>query len=84
VPQKAPATEPKRPSPPPKQAPSDNPLKPPAPEQEALHPMGTPHVGPAQVISSKAHVPLVREIPGRHTSQVKRANWQRNINRKIP
>ena len=46
--------------------------------------MGEAHVGPAQVISSKAHVPLVRELPGRHRSQVKRANWQRNINRKIP
>jgi len=35
-------------------------------------------------MSDKAHVPLVREVPGHHKSQVKRANWQRNINRKIP
>ncbi|WP_374472699.1 hypothetical protein [Arenimonas sp.] len=41
--------------------------------------------GPQQVRSSKAHVPLQRELPGPHDSQVRlNDHQQRYIHRKLP
>jgi hypothetical protein len=41
--------------------------------------------GPQQVRSSKAHVPLQRDLPGPHDSQVRlNDHQQRYIHRKLP